>query len=509
MKVTPPSQKNLSTDLRHIRHVALGGGGAAGVAPIGAVMCLYNKGLLKEVEAFSGTSSGSILAAPLAVGYRGKELQDLVMAQDFSSFASISRYELKRLRPNLERYGIFSGAELRRWTGMMIAQRLGNHVLTFGEMREYKEKALAGDLDYFKEKCRRAQDNLTEYQKLSRNPHFCFDFMPGVVKKEPRLTEAQLTQAAEKLMGFARGISDLNVVASEVRKEPGIGQPMTFHEAVFNAANTPDVSIAQAVRASAAFPFFFRHAIINGKHYTDGGLTNLIPLNVMEKTIPPENSIALHPRFVSDPEKKMGIPIAPTPPAEGLKQKVSRYLKEALHYAHVYRFALRSKVEQESSRWWIKKQIKYFNNTVARATETYRKAFPQSTPETPEAEQAITDTQKFAEVVFGKNTVRTAWKQAESTLPAFWENKADADRVVELDRGNVESTDFFIGQKEKEWLLKSGYRGMEQVLKRNLKIEPEPLPHQRPPKKRARVIERRSPHPRARQPSSPDDPLQR
>lgn len=461
VKPTLSTKKDYAFDLHHLRHIALGGCGAAGVAPIGGVICLDDYGLLDSVEVFSGTSSGSILAAPLALGYRGQELKDIVMRQNFSAFLTPSYYELSRIRPSLEGYGLFSGHELRRWINLMLAQRLGDAKLTFAKLQEYKDYATANDLNFFKARCLEAAKRFTDYQKIFRGG-FSFDFMPQLSPKNPTLSGDELGDAAKKLMMFARKISDLNVVASEVTKGTDDASSLVFNETVFNATTMPNVDIAQAVRASAAYPFFFRHAKIDGKYYSDGGLTNLIPLNILKDTIPDHQSLALHARYLSGTD--CDFPILPSKPSNKIKQRIVSFAKDAIHYIHVYRFALRSRVERDTGGW-----VASINDAVARVTEAYSVAFP-SEKDAPSvsAEKSIDGAQKFAEIVFGKTAVRKAWQALEEITPLFWNNPQNSSRVIELDRGNVGSTDFFIGNAEKEWLMQSGYQGMRAVIERQL-----------------------------------------
>ena len=55
---------------------------------------------------------------------------------------------------------------------------------------------------------------------------------------------------------------------------------------VFDHANTPNISVVDAIKASSCIPFIFMPNIINGKRYIDGGLINNFPLGLVDNTQP-------------------------------------------------------------------------------------------------------------------------------------------------------------------------------------------------------------------------------
>lgn len=67
------------------------GGGVKGIALIGAVCCLEDRGY--KFENLAGTSAGSIVASLLAVGYSGKELKEIVEGIDYANFLDKSIFD--------------------------------------------------------------------------------------------------------------------------------------------------------------------------------------------------------------------------------------------------------------------------------------------------------------------------------------------------------------------------------------------------------------------------------
>lgn len=147
---------DITVDLEELRHIAIAGAGAAGVAQIGAIMALDKAGLLDKVEDYAGTSAGAILAAPCAFGYSGDDLKKIVMEQNFTSFLNLKNALLKP-RYNLQNYGIFSGGEIRAWVGRMAAQRLGDPDITFTQLKEYRDHSHDADDAFFLKKVEEAR----------------------------------------------------------------------------------------------------------------------------------------------------------------------------------------------------------------------------------------------------------------------------------------------------------------------------------------------------------------
>lgn len=69
------------------------GGGVKGIALIGAVCCLEDRGY--QWQRFAGTSAGAIIASLLAAGYTGKELKDIIMNYDCRNY--LDKYKIKPL----------------------------------------------------------------------------------------------------------------------------------------------------------------------------------------------------------------------------------------------------------------------------------------------------------------------------------------------------------------------------------------------------------------------------
>lgn len=72
------------------KELIISGGSTNFMALLGALDCIYEKGLHTHFKRFIGTSVGSILALLLAVGYNPKTIQQFTLLSDFTQFNEIT-----------------------------------------------------------------------------------------------------------------------------------------------------------------------------------------------------------------------------------------------------------------------------------------------------------------------------------------------------------------------------------------------------------------------------------
>ena len=265
----PQEFASLKTDLHNLEVVSMEGAGVTGVIYTGALTALHEEGLLDKVKCFAGTSSGSIVATGAALGYRGKELETLALKQNFKAFCRTNHRWWSRRKENFARDGIFSGGEMNRWISNLCAKRIGKASLTFEDLKEYKAQADAENYEFFDKRHDEAMKARAEFRKGMLDKYARYDFeMPT------------RDQSIKKMMEIAGSFRSLEVAATEITDDVWLGKK-SEKAAIFNEKTTPKRRISRAVRASASYPFYFRHAHINDEHgkgtYTDGGFTTIIP----------------------------------------------------------------------------------------------------------------------------------------------------------------------------------------------------------------------------------------
>lgn len=114
------------------------GGGSKGIAYCGALKELEERGLYpKHVLRVAGTSSGSFLAAMLAVGYRADELRDLLFATDLVAIMKDARFgRLSEMVNLFTIQGFNPGFRLMDFLGELLAERTGSPDVTFKQVLE-------------------------------------------------------------------------------------------------------------------------------------------------------------------------------------------------------------------------------------------------------------------------------------------------------------------------------------------------------------------------------------
>jgi arachidonate 5-lipoxygenase len=114
------------------------GGGAKAIAYVGAVSVLEEAGLFPtHVRRIAGTSSGSLLAALLAVGCTTAELEQLLLSTDLSAVMRDARFGWVSGIVNMIRmYGLHPGSRLLGFLGDRLAERTGSADVTFRQVLE-------------------------------------------------------------------------------------------------------------------------------------------------------------------------------------------------------------------------------------------------------------------------------------------------------------------------------------------------------------------------------------
>jgi NTE family protein len=113
--------------------LVLEGGGVKGIALVGAIAVLEERGF--EFNRIAGTSAGSIVGALVAAGMSGPDLVELMRTLDYRRFQDEGREDRfpgGRLFSLLSQQGIYEGVYLKDWLAEVLA---GYGVRTFKDLR--------------------------------------------------------------------------------------------------------------------------------------------------------------------------------------------------------------------------------------------------------------------------------------------------------------------------------------------------------------------------------------
>ena len=114
-------------------NVVFGAAGVCGIAYSHAYMYLQKLGLTKQMKNFAGCSSGSIIAALLAMGATPERINEHTNDQNFSKLINIGARSIVRLG---RKAGACKGKEFVLWIQKMIKDATGDANITFGKLHE-------------------------------------------------------------------------------------------------------------------------------------------------------------------------------------------------------------------------------------------------------------------------------------------------------------------------------------------------------------------------------------
>lgn len=117
------------------RNLCFEGGGVKGIAYVGAMQILEQRGYLKEIKRVGGTSAGAINALLFALGYTNQEQKDILASLDFQKFMDNSLLITSDIKRLMEKYGWNKGDFFLSWVGDLVEKKLGNRKATFKDLK--------------------------------------------------------------------------------------------------------------------------------------------------------------------------------------------------------------------------------------------------------------------------------------------------------------------------------------------------------------------------------------
>jgi NTE family protein len=115
------------------------GGGVKGIAYVGALQVLEQKGILANIKGVAGTSAGAIMSSLIALGYSVTDISNIMNNLDFSKFKdgeSILELPFK--------YGLYKGDYFFKLMEGWVAGAPGK---TLSKAATFADLAAAGGLD--------------------------------------------------------------------------------------------------------------------------------------------------------------------------------------------------------------------------------------------------------------------------------------------------------------------------------------------------------------------------
>jgi len=124
------------------RNLVFEGGGVKGIAYLGALEVLEQKGVMDNIIRVGGTSAGAINAVLLALGYDRDEMTQILMGLDFHNFMDSDWGVVRDTHRLIHQYGWYKGDFFRRWMEDRIRDKTGVANATFSDLQGFGAKDL-------------------------------------------------------------------------------------------------------------------------------------------------------------------------------------------------------------------------------------------------------------------------------------------------------------------------------------------------------------------------------
>jgi NTE family protein len=132
----------ISSHSQSYKNLVFEGAGIRGVAYVGAIKVMEERGLLTTINKVGGTSAGAIAALALALGYNSKDIERIIYdtkLQKFNDGKFLFVGGMSRMNRN---YGWYRGRAFTKWVEGIIAEKTGNANITFRQLHDNKFKDL-------------------------------------------------------------------------------------------------------------------------------------------------------------------------------------------------------------------------------------------------------------------------------------------------------------------------------------------------------------------------------
>lgn len=126
----------------HFKNLVFEGGGVKGIAYIGAMQVLHEKGILPAIQRVGGTSAGAINATLFALGYTITEQRNILKKLNFKNLMDDNWGIIKDINRLIEKFGWYKGDFFHKWIAGLIKNKLGNQDATFRDLNEAKRPDL-------------------------------------------------------------------------------------------------------------------------------------------------------------------------------------------------------------------------------------------------------------------------------------------------------------------------------------------------------------------------------
>jgi NTE family protein len=118
----------------HFKNLVFEGGGVKGIAYLGAMKVMQEKGILPNIKRVGGTSAGAINATLFALGYKLDEQRRILKKLDFNNFMDDSWGLVRDTERLINKFGWYKGDFFHQWISGLVNNKLKNPNATFRDL---------------------------------------------------------------------------------------------------------------------------------------------------------------------------------------------------------------------------------------------------------------------------------------------------------------------------------------------------------------------------------------
>lgn len=129
-----------------IKHLVFEGAGIRGIAYCGVVQEMEAKKMMENIEKVGGTSSGAIVALTIALGYSGKEIENIISQTNFKKLNDGKYFFIGGINRISKYYGWYRGKRVEHWLENIIKEKTGDANISFEQLHQkgFKDLYITG-----------------------------------------------------------------------------------------------------------------------------------------------------------------------------------------------------------------------------------------------------------------------------------------------------------------------------------------------------------------------------
>ncbi|MGP2504486.1 patatin-like phospholipase family protein [Pantoea ananatis] len=248
VKIEKDQSFNFVIEQPSIRNLVFEGGGAKGIAYVGALETLSKNGILDKVNSVAGSSAGAIQALIYGLGYDIEAMKNILIQTNMNQF--------KDAHPDQNNMNWLQIKWCQLMNAITKGNELGRGFHNGNAMGDWLKKLVHDRVFQLYEGC---TDNETKI------------FLKALQDKEGSITFSEAEEIRKRIP--QANFKNMFFTGTNYTKK---------RLEIFSFETTPNMPLYLAARISGTFPWFFKTVLYNNDEYMDGGALNNFPMQIFD-----------------------------------------------------------------------------------------------------------------------------------------------------------------------------------------------------------------------------------